>query len=72
MKTTSLVISGLLCVAAGIYARQVPVGRVTNIDGNGTVYGWAKDPDVPNTAIRVDIYIDNTTFVGSCTAKPLL
>jgi hypothetical protein len=69
MKTTSLVISALLSVWAGAYASQVPVGWVDNIDSNGTVYGWAKDPDVPDRTIRVDIWADNTIFCGSCTAN---
>jgi hypothetical protein len=69
MKTSRLVIAALLSIAAGTYASQVPVGRVSNIDSNGTVYGWAKDPDAPNTPIRVDIWADNTIFCGSCTAK---
>ena len=39
-------------------AQHTPIGYVDNIDSNGTVYGWAKDPDAPNTAINVDVYAD--------------
>src|SRR5262245_40143674 len=46
-----------------MYAAE-PIGWVDNIDNNGTIYGWAKDPDLPNAPIAVHIYRDGNAYSG--------
>jgi len=59
-----LLLAGVaLAVTSTVHSTQ-PVGWVDNIDANGTVYGWAQDPDFPNAAITVHIYRDANAYFG--------
>jgi hypothetical protein len=48
-------------------AQNVPTGYVSNVDSNGTVYGWAEDPDSLGTPIQVYFYRGGL-LLGSTTA----
>ncbi len=68
MKSLISVLVFSLLLPVSSQASSSPVGYVDNIDSNGTVYGWAKDPDAPNTAIGVHVYT-GSTFLGAVTAS---
>lgn len=57
-----------MLVGAGLSSAAVPIGHLQDVGSNGTVWGWAQDPDVPNTAINVDVYADST-FCGRVLAN---
>jgi hypothetical protein len=60
----------LLLATPVICPATSPIGYLDNIDSNGTVYGWAQDPDSPNTAISVHVYSGYPgTLLGSSVAN---
>jgi Bacterial Ig domain len=50
--------------SAAIVQAATPIGLIDGIDSAGVIYGWAKDPDVPNQPIYVHIYKDGPAGGG--------
>jgi hypothetical protein len=51
-------------------ANTLPIGRLDLVTFDFVV-GWACDPNNFNSALQVNIFLDNTTFIGSITANLL-